>query len=112
VSQAAKTPFVANLRARDETVRMAPQGASAITVRAQLSEAWDTIRIEVAPTDLVENVKLRALEVLDPSAENPDAYVVTHRGFEILNEGDSLASAGVSNGATLLIAHRRRRPVR
>jgi hypothetical protein len=68
--------------------------------------------MEVAPTELVENVKLRALDVLDPSAENPDAYVVTHRGAEILNEGGSLASAGVGTGATLLIAHRRRRPVR
>lgn len=105
-------PFVTTLRARPETVRMAEAGAVARTIRVQLAEAWDAVRMEVAPTDTIAAIKLRALEALDHAAEMPERYVVTYRGAEVLDESVAFADAGVVNGATLLIARRRRRAVR
>ena len=106
------TPFVTSLRARPDTITIGEPGASAITIRAQLAEAWDAVRVSVSPAESVATVKARALDALDPGAMPLDGYIVTYRGFEILDETVSLASAGIVNGATLLIAFRHRRPVR
>jgi hypothetical protein len=85
---------------------------SALSIRVQLAEAWDSIELDFPADESVGAVKLRALDALDPSAEAPDAYAVSHRGVCILDEAESLANAGVVNNGTLLIARRRRRPVR
>ena len=106
------TPFVSTLRARAESIDMSANGAPSITIRAQLADAWDAVRIVVAPGETVNNVKLRALEALDPGADAPGEYLVTYRGVRILDENVSLADAGVVKGATLFVAHRHRRPVR
>jgi hypothetical protein len=106
------TPFVTSLRARPETLVVGNPGADAITIRAQLFEAWDAVRISASPNESVENVKARALETLDPSGGDHAGYLVKLRGFEILDETISLAAAGVANGSTMLIAFRHRRPVR
>ena len=57
-------------------------------------------------------MKVRALEALFPEAEHHEDFVVKLRGWEILNEAESLADAGVIDGSILLMTHRRRRPVR
>jgi hypothetical protein len=106
------TPFVATLRSRPDTIDMSVSGTPSITIRAQLASAWDAVRITVSPTESLSNVKLRALEALDPGADAPGEYMVTHRGVRILDEDASLADAGVVNAATLFIAHRHRQPVR
>ena len=106
------TPFVASLRSRPEVVRLSDEGASTITIRVQLAEAWDAVRIQVSTGEPVATVKGRAIEVLDPSGGFPDEYAVTLGGKKILDERASLATAGVVNGSTLLIEHRHRRPVR
>src|SRR6059058_5358200 len=106
-------PFVTNLRARKSTIRIAPEGVAAITLRVEMPEVWDVVRIVVAPGDQVLEVKNRALEALFPEAlEAPDNYVVKLRGWEILDEAQSLSEAGVIDGSILLITSRRRRPVR
>jgi len=107
-----ETPFVATLRARPETIQLAAGGGAAMTIRVQLAEAWDMVRVATTANDTVESVKIRALEALDPSAGAHTEYVITNRGVKIFDEGQSLASAGVVNGATLLIEQRHRRPVR
>jgi hypothetical protein len=107
-----RVPPVTALRARPHTLDLAAPDEDALTIRVQLLEAWDAIRVRVAADEPVVSVKVRALEALDPSAEFHDAFVVKHRGIEILDEGESLAQAGVVNGATLLIMSRRRRPTR
>lgn len=106
------TPLVTSLRARPETLRLAAQGEPALTIRAQLAEAWDAVRVEVGERELVATVKARVLEVLSPTAGLPDDYLVTLGGVEILDESVTLSAAGVVNGSTLFIAYRRRRPVR
>jgi hypothetical protein len=106
-------PFVANLRSRKSVIRLAPKDAEAITIRVEMPEVWDVVRMEVLPTDQVLEVKTRALQALyTGESENVDAFVVKLRGWEILDEMTSLADAGVIDGSILLLTHRRRRPVR
>ncbi|HVX40219.1 MAG TPA: hypothetical protein VHB25_11650 [Gemmatimonadaceae bacterium] len=105
-------PFVGSLRARSSTIRLAPEGVAAITIRVEMPEVWDVVRIVVAPTEPVLVVKVRALEALFPEAQLHEDFVLKLRGWEILDEGASLADAGVIDGSILLLTHRRRRPVR
>jgi hypothetical protein len=105
------TPFVAQLRARPEAIRLGTTGEPVITVRVQVPEVWDTVRIDAPPNTPVLVLKERALEVLMPGAEQAE-YVTKLRGFEVLDETAALSAAGVENGSTLLVTSRRRRPVR
>ncbi|HEY4130609.1 MAG TPA: hypothetical protein VGM50_08320 [Gemmatimonadaceae bacterium] len=105
-------PFVTELRSRRDTLRLAPEGAATITIRLEMPEVWDTIRIVVAPTESVLSVKVSALETLFPAAEMHQDFVLKLRGWEILDEGASLANVGVIDGSILLLTHRRRRAVR
>jgi hypothetical protein len=107
-------PFVTTLRSRRTTIQLAPEGDSAITIRVEMPELWDVVRIVVAPTQPVLAVKLAALEALYPEAigELHADFVVKLRGWEILDEAASLADAGVIDGSILLLTFRRRRPVR
>jgi hypothetical protein len=82
-----------------------------ITVRVQVPEVWDTVRIDAPPDTPVLTLKERALEALVSTAE-PAEWVTKLRGFEVLDESASLSAAGVVNGSTLLVTSRRRRPVR
>jgi len=104
-------PFTTALRAPGEPIVLGRQSADTIHIRAQVLEAWDAVRVDADPSESVENLKLRALEELYPNAADPREFVVKLRGFEILDEGVSLADAGAKNGSILLIADRRRRPV-
>jgi hypothetical protein len=102
---------VAQLRARPETIRLGTAGDPVITVRVQVPETWDTVRIDAPADTPVLLVKERALETLVPGASQAE-WVTKLRGFEVLDETASLSSAGVVNGSTLLVTSRRRRPVR
>jgi hypothetical protein len=104
-------PFVSQLRARQEPIRLGAPGEPTITIRVQLLEAWDAVLVEVPPSEPVLTVKVRALEALRPETEYHDEFVVKLRGFEVLDENASLADAGVRDGSTLLVTSRRRRPV-
>jgi hypothetical protein len=107
-------PFVTTLRSRRTTIQLARDGDSAITIRVEMPEVWDVVRIVVAPTQPVLAVKLAALDALYPEAtgELHADFVVKLRGWEILDEAASLADAGVIDGSILLLTFRRRRPVR
>lgn len=107
------TPFVANLRSRKSVIRLAPEGAAgAITVRVEMPDVWDVVRVEVLPTDQVLAVKKRALEALYPQYNVLDDFIVKLRGWEVLDETQSLTDAGAIDGSIFLVTFRRRRPVR
>jgi hypothetical protein len=108
----AGAPFVAQIRSRPGVLRLAEPGQPTITVRAQVLEVWDTVRVEVSPSEPVLTVKVRALEALYPEAEFHDDFVVKINGFEVLDENASVAESGAVDGSTYLIAYRRRRPIR
>lgn len=105
-------PFVAQLRTPAEAITLAPDGASAITIRVQLLEAWDAVKVIAEPTTPVATVKSRALAVLAPDVPQPGDVVTKLGGFEIRDEAQSLCDAGVKDGATLLLHFRRRQPLK
>jgi hypothetical protein len=104
--------FVNQLRTRGDVIQMAPAGAASITVRVEMPEVWDTVRVAVLPTESALGLKLSALAALYPSGEQPEEFVMKLRGFEVLDESASLASVGAVDGSIFLLTHRYRRPVR
>jgi hypothetical protein len=104
--------FVLGVRARPETIRLAPEGAPAMMIRVEMPEVWDVVRFAVGPGTSAAELKLRALEELLPPAEHPEDYVLKLRGWEILEESAPLVELGVQDGSILLLTSRRKRPVR
>ena len=106
------TPFVSQLRSRPGVLRLGADGQARITVRVQLMEAWDVVRVETPASERVGNLKAEALAALRPNGDPADEFVLKLNGFEILDENVSIADTGAKNGSTFLVTHRRRRPVR
>jgi len=106
------SPFVASLRSRPSTLRVAPQGTDTITIRVEMPEVWDTVRFVTRADEPVLVVKQRALEALFPEAEFHEDFVLKLRGWEIIDEAAALSAVGVVDGSILLLTHLRRRPVR
>jgi hypothetical protein len=105
-------PFVTQLRTRGDVIQMPTAGARPITIRVEMPEVWDTVRIAVSRGESVREVKARALEALAPGTTSPDAFVMKLRGFEVLDESESIERVGAIDGSIFLLTHRRRRPVR
>jgi hypothetical protein len=105
------TPFVAQLRSRPGVLRVGAAGEPTITVRVQMPEVWDVVRVEAPPSEPVLAVKVRALEALSPGADFHDEFVMKLAGWEVLDENVSLAEAGAVDGSIFLLTNRRRRPV-
>jgi len=105
-------PFVTQLRTPAEAIALAPPGAASITIRVQLLEAWDAVKMTVEPQMSVAIVKARALAALAPDVPQPGDVVTKLGGFEIRDEAISLREAGVKDGSTLLLHFRRRQPLK
>ena len=82
-----------------------------MTIRVQLAEAWDMVRVDTSVTEPVAVVKANALAALRPD-EPVDVFVVKLNGFEVLDENVPVGESGATNGSTFLLSYRRRRPVR
>ena len=104
--------FASSLRTRSREITLVQPGESGVRVRVEVPEVWDAVRLVAAPAERILTVKLKGLDALFPSAANHQDFVVKFRGWEILDEAETLADAGVTDGSILLITHRRRRPVR
>ncbi|HYW49859.1 MAG TPA: hypothetical protein VE861_04585 [Gemmatimonadaceae bacterium] len=105
-------PFVTQLRTPADAISLASPGAATITIRVQMLEAWDALKVIVEPMTPVATVKSRALAVLAPDIPQPGDVVTKLGGFEIRDEALSLAAAGVKDGSTLLLHLRRRQPLK
>ncbi len=105
-------PFVTQLRTPADAIQIAPIGVDAITIRVQLLEAWDAVKVVAEPATPVATVKARALAVLAPDVPQPGDVVTKLGGFEIRDESKSLSAAGVLDGSTLLLHFRRRQPIK
>ena len=103
--------FTQQLRARRAPVEISA-GPGATAFRVQAAELWDAVRVVALPVTPVSEVKQRALAALLPDADFTDDYVLKLRGWEMLDQRASLRDSGVEDGSILLLAHRRRRPVR
>jgi hypothetical protein len=83
-----------------------------MTLRVQVQDVWDVVRIEAPPAEPALSVKVAALEALLPEADFHEDYVMKLRGYEVLDERASLADVGAVNGSIFILVSRRRRPVR
>jgi hypothetical protein len=101
---------VNGLRVRGEPFKLGSDNAP-LHLRAQVLEAWDTIRIDADPSASVKSLKELALRELYPDVRHDDEFVVKLNGFEILDEAAPISSTAAKDGSTFLIADRRRRPV-
>lgn len=105
--------FVTTLGTQPGTIRLSSVHSEFVwTLRVQCLEAWDAVRIEVAPTSPIQEIKQAAMAILMPDVANFDEYVVKYTGMEVHSENNSIESIGAVDGSTLLIMSRRRRPVR
>ena len=105
-------PFVSQLRTGPEILVLGTDGGPRLHLRVQLADVWDTVRVEAPASEPLINVKLRVLEELGVDPVDQVSYVTKLGGFEILDENLTLQEIGASDGSTLLLAVRRRRPVR
>ncbi|MEO8576590.1 MAG: hypothetical protein ABI556_07820 [Gemmatimonadales bacterium] len=105
-------PFVTELRVGPDVVVLGGGNGAVLHLKVQQAELWEAIRIDAPDLLPVSAVKLAALQEFYPSGFIADDFIVKLRGYEILREGESLAASGVKDGSTLLLARRRRRPVR
>jgi len=109
----AATPFTTQLRSRPEGIRLGTGNEPVITLRVQIPEVWDTIRVDAPADTAVSVVKERALQALMPDeAVNHADFVMKLAGWEVLDEQVALSEAGARNGSIFLLTSRRRRPVR
>lgn len=105
-------PFVSELRTQDDTVVLGGSDGGVLHLRVQAAELWDALKLDAPESAAVAAVKNAALEKFFPDGVSAAEFVVKLRGFEILDENESLGGAGVRNGSTLLLSRRRRRPVK
>ena len=105
-------PFTAQVRSRPGVLRLGTENDPVITVRVQVPEVWDTLRIDAPADTPVVVLKSRALEILMPDAPYHEGFVTKLGGWEVLDERVSLTEAGAKNGSIFLITSRRRQPVR
>jgi hypothetical protein len=105
-------PFVSELRTSDDVVTLGNGDADTLHLRVQVAELWDALRVDAPASTPVEAVKKAALDRFFPDGAAVDDFVVKLRGFEILEEMETLAASGVRDGSTLLVSRRRRRPVK
>ena len=104
------TPFVTSLRARPETLVLG--NAPRLTLRVEMPEVWDAVRIQAPGAEPVSQVKEAALKALYPNGASYADFVIKLNGYEVLDESVPLSQAGALDGSTFLLTFRRRRPVR
>ncbi|MGQ0646936.1 MAG: EsaB/YukD family protein [Gemmatimonadaceae bacterium] len=104
--------FTASLRSRPAAIRLGTGNEPLITLRVQIPEVWDTVRLELPADTPVSIIKERALQALMPDVEHPEDFVIKINGWEVLDENATLTAAGAKSGSIFLLTSRRRRPVR
>jgi len=104
-------PFTTQLRASRAPLRLGT-GADTISFRVEAADLWDAVVVIAAPSTPISEVKRAAIEALLPNAELGEDFVLKLRGWEMLDQHEPIRDAGVMDGSILLLARRRRRPVR
>jgi len=109
---AGREPFVATLRSRPAVIRLWTDGQPYVTIRVEVPEVWDVVRVETPPTTPLHTIKTRSLEALYPDYADGDAFVLKLNGAELRDEDASVSGVGAKDGSTFLLTFRRRRPVK
>lgn len=103
--------LVGELRSTRAPLALA-SGPGSITIRVQSAEMWDAIRVTAHPDTVISELKQRVVNEFFPGHEYLADFVLKLRGWEMLDEQQSLKVGGMVDGSIVLLAHRRRRPVR
>ena len=98
-------PFVSELRVGSDVITLGGGDGAVLHLRVAL-------RVDAPGSTPFSSVKDAALASFFPSGMNSGEFVGKVRGFEILDESDSLDACGIRDGSTILLARRRRRAVR
>ncbi|HTG53553.1 MAG TPA: hypothetical protein VL980_01840 [Gemmatimonadaceae bacterium] len=69
------------VRARPQTIVLGA-GHGALTLKVEMPERWDVVRVTASPSDTVLSVKVAALAALEPGADHR-RWVMKLRGAEI-----------------------------
>lgn len=105
--------FTTQLRANRPPVLIGgAAGGPAVTFRVESSDLWDAVRVVARQETPISEVKQGALANFYPDGAHAVEFVLKFRGWEILDEGAPLRDVGIGDGSILLLAIRRRRPVR
>ena len=99
-------------RARGTALALGTDDASAITVRVQLPELWETVAVRCGAAVSVAALKAAALEAFGQRVHPAHEFVMKLRGHEVRDEGATVTAAGARDGSTFLLTYRHRRPVR
>jgi hypothetical protein len=84
-----------------------------VPIRVMVTDVWDQIRLAVAPTTTVADVKRQALTAaLKRDAIPLQDYVVKFHGGPVLDEATTLAALGAVPNASFIVLPARRQPVR
>lgn len=81
-------------------------------LRVESAELWNALRVIASPDTLVSDLKARVVAAMYPASQQMDQLVLKLRGWEMLDERQTLTAAGLVDGSIVLLAYRRRRPVR
>jgi len=106
------SPFVSELRVGGDVITLGGGDGAVLHLRVQCAELWDAVRVDAPGSTSFSAVKDAALAWFFPNGIHSGEFVAKVRGFEILNESDSLDACGIRDGSTILLARRRRRAVR
>jgi hypothetical protein len=85
---------------------------AAIRVRVTVIDTWDTVTLDAGPSDSIADIKRRALSTATGRTPDGDVYIVKYHGARILDERETVAALGLSDGAPLIVLPARRHPVR
>lgn len=80
-------------------------------LRVTVLDAWDEITLPFEPGQRVDAVKRAALEAARVPGD-PAGFTVKYLGAELRDEQQTVAEAGLPDGAALIVLRRRRRAVR
>jgi hypothetical protein len=108
----AAPPFVTTLRSGPKTIDLLRKGEPSITIRVEMAEVWDTVRLVTSPSEHVATIKRAALEAMAPDAGIPEDFMMKLRGWEVLDENATLTDVGAVDGSIFLVTYRRRRAVK
>jgi hypothetical protein len=103
--------FVGQLRSARPPIELG-RGTDSVAFRVQALEMWEAVRVVAPPSTTVAEVKQRAVSTFFPDHPYPEDFVLKLRGWEMLDERETIGGGGIVAGSTLLLTYRRRRPVR
>ena len=83
-----------------------------MNVRVHITEVWDTVELKVSDDHTFADLKERGLERAMGRSVDSAKYAIKFRGALVTDERQTLAAAGVPDGAPLVVLPAHRQPVR